>query len=38
MTIINQNKVKQVPTKPGVYFFKNGDDEIIYIGKAKTPS
>jgi excinuclease ABC subunit C len=35
MTIINQNKVKQVPTKPGVYFFKNGDDEIIYIGKAK---
>ena len=35
MTIINQNKVKQVPTKPGVYFFKNDDDEIIYIGKAK---
>lgn len=35
MTIINQNKVKQVPIEPGVYFFKNGDDEIIYIGKAK---
>jgi len=35
MTIINQNKIKQVPTKPGVYFFKNDDDEIIYIGKAK---
>jgi len=24
-----------VPTKPGVYQFKNKDDEIIYIGKAK---
>ena len=35
MTIINQNKVKQVPTKPGVYFFKNETGEIIYIGKAK---
>jgi len=35
MTIINQDKVKQVPTKPGVYFFKNEMGEIIYIGKAK---
>ena len=35
MTIINQDKVKQVPTKPGVYFFKNETGEIIYIGKAK---
>ena len=35
MTIINQHKVKQVPTKPGVYFFKNETGEIIYIGKAK---
>ena len=23
MTKINLDKVKQVPTKPGVYFFKN---------------
>ena len=35
MTIINQHKVKQVPTRPGVYFFKNETGEIIYIGKAK---
>ena len=35
MTIINKDKVKQVPTKPGVYFFKNEGGEIIYIGKAK---
>jgi len=24
-----------LPEKPGVYYFKNEDDEIIYIGKAK---
>jgi len=35
MTIIKKDKVKQVPTKPGVYFFKNEGGEIIYIGKAK---
>ena len=35
MTKINLDKVKQVPTKPGVYFFKNEGGEIIYIGKAK---
>ncbi len=29
------NKIKQIPTKPGVYFFKNVDETIIYIGKAK---
>ncbi len=28
-------KLKQVPDKPGVYFFKNEKNEIIYIGKAK---
>lgn len=25
-----------LPFKPGVYFFKNKDNEIIYIGKAKS--
>ena len=30
-----KNKVKQIPTKPGVYFFKDESGEIIYIGKAK---
>ena len=28
-------KLKRVPTKPGVYLFKNKQAEIIYIGKAK---
>ncbi len=27
--------LSQIPTSPGVYFFKNNKDEIIYIGKAK---
>jgi len=35
MTSIKQNQIKQIPTKPGVYFFKDVDNEIIYIGKAK---
>ena len=35
MTSIKQNQIKQIPTKPGVYFFKDVDSEIIYIGKAK---
>jgi len=30
-----KNKLKVVPTKPGVYLFHNEKDEIIYIGKAK---
>ena len=30
-----KEKIKYIPNKPGVYFFKNKDDEIIYIGKAK---
>ena len=29
-------KIKNIPTKPGVYQFKNNIGEIIYIGKAKT--
>ncbi len=30
-----QDKLSQLPKSPGVYFFKNARDEIIYIGKAK---
>ncbi|MCX7797305.1 MAG: exonuclease domain-containing protein [Melioribacter sp.] len=26
----------KIPNRPGVYFFKNSKDEIIYIGKAKS--
>ena len=29
------DKTKIVPTEPGVYFFKDKNNEIIYIGKAK---
>ena len=28
------NKIKRVPTEPGVYFFKDKKNDIIYIGKA----
>ncbi len=30
-----KGKLKLVPTKPGVYIFRNDKNEIIYIGKAK---
>ncbi len=30
-----QDKLKLVPTKAGVYLFRNAKNEIIYIGKAK---
>ena len=30
-----QDKLKNIPTNPGVYQFKNKDGDIIYIGKAK---
>ena len=29
-----EDKLKQLPTEPGVYFFKDGKGKIIYIGKA----
>ncbi|MFQ6612228.1 MAG: excinuclease ABC subunit UvrC [Fidelibacterota bacterium] len=30
-----KEKIASLPTKPGVYFFKNQQGEIIYIGKGK---
>ncbi|MFW6121286.1 MAG: excinuclease ABC subunit UvrC, partial [Petrotogales bacterium] len=30
-----RERIKALPQKPGVYIFKNSDDNIIYIGKAK---
>ncbi|VEU70370.1 GIY-YIG nuclease family protein [Mycoplasmopsis glycophila] len=30
-----QNKLKQVPKKPGVYLWKNENNDVIYVGKAK---
>ena len=32
---LDSRKIKQVPAKPGVYFFKDNSGDIIYIGKAK---
>ncbi|SVA95199.1 uncharacterized protein METZ01_LOCUS148053, partial [marine metagenome] len=29
------SKIKKLPTDPGVYLFKNKQDNLIYIGKAK---
>src|SRR3989344_1233421 len=29
-----KTQISQLPQKPGVYFMKNGKEEIIYIGKA----
>ena len=35
MSLFDKEKLKYIPNKPGVYFFKNEDLKIIYIGKAK---
>ena len=31
-----KNKLSSIPSDPGVYFFKDKKDKIIYIGKAKS--
>jgi excinuclease ABC subunit C len=31
-----KKKMKNLPKKPGIYFFKNKENEIIYIGKARS--
>jgi excinuclease ABC subunit C len=28
-------KIRSIPTEPGVYLYKNADGEVIYVGKAK---
>ena len=28
-------KIRTLPTKPGVYLYKNAEGQIIYVGKAK---
>ncbi len=35
MNLILKNKLKNLPTNPGVYQFKNDKDIVIYIGKAR---
>ncbi len=34
MNDVLQDKLKQLPKEPGVYFHKSSDGEIIYVGKA----
>jgi excinuclease ABC subunit C len=28
-------KIRLLPTQPGVYLYKNAEGEVIYVGKAK---
>ena len=35
MNPVLKNKLKNLPTNPGVYQFKNDKDTVIYVGKAK---
>ena len=30
-----QEKIRTIPTEPGVYLYKNDEGEVIYVGKAK---
>jgi excinuclease ABC subunit C len=30
-----QEKIRELPAGPGVYLYKNGEGEVIYVGKAK---
>ena len=30
-----ENKLKNLPTNPGVYQFKNDKNKVIYVGKAR---
>ena len=30
-----QEKIRTLPTRPGVYLYKNADGDVIYVGKAK---
>jgi excinuclease ABC subunit C len=31
-----RNKIEKFPKKPGIYFFKDKDQDVIYIGKARS--
>src|ERR1700710_2586560 len=31
-----QQKIRSLPTQPGVYLYKNAEGEVIYVGKAKS--
>jgi excinuclease ABC subunit C len=31
-----EEQLKRVPTRPGVYLFRNAGGEVLYVGKAKS--
>ena len=31
-----REKIREIPTQPGVYLYKNAEGEVIYVGKAKS--
>ena len=31
-----REKIRELPTRPGVYLYKNAEGEVIYVGKAKS--
>jgi excinuclease ABC subunit C len=31
-----ESQLKRLPTKPGVYLFRNAKDDVLYVGKAKS--
>ena len=35
MNSVLEDKIKNLPSKPGVYQFKNDKDKVIYVGKAR---
>lgn len=32
--MIDSSRLKSIPTRPGCYLFKNGEGEVLYVGKA----
>lgn len=34
-SFISRDEIEKIPRQPGVYYFKNKKDKIIYVGKAK---
>ena len=33
---VTDDRLRTLPTRPGVYLYRNTEDEILYVGKAKS--